>query len=103
VPELVWEKYCGNSAELKKREKIFTKDPRTAYLYADHVLKGPFPAGEAAIAKNAGYAYRYAVDVLKGPFPAGEAAIAKSAGCAYWYADYVLELPRVEAEKWGKP
>jgi hypothetical protein len=45
------------------------------------VLKGPFPAGEAAIAKHSMYAYEYAVYVLKGPFPAGEPMIAQ----VLWY------------------
>ena len=38
------------------------------YEYAKKVLKGPFPKGEATIAKNPEYSYAYARDVLKGPF-----------------------------------
>jgi hypothetical protein len=76
VPALVWEKYQHEPAELKKREKVLARDPWTAYHYARFVLKKPFPAGEAAIAKNA-----------EG---------------AYWYALLVLNLPKAKAEKWGK-
>lgn len=37
-----------------------------AYLCAKHALKGPFPAGETAIAKDPGWAYVYTRHVLKG-------------------------------------
>jgi hypothetical protein len=128
VPKLVWEKYLLNTAELKKREKIFAKDPRTAYeyarfvllkpfpagehaiaksaeyafFYADEVIKEPFPAGEAALAKDPWYAYQYARYVLREPWPAGEAAIAKDEIDAYYYALLVLKLPNAEAKKWGR-
>jgi lambda repressor-like predicted transcriptional regulator len=129
VPELVWQKYKGKPAELKKREKVLARDPKTAFYYAAYVLKKPWPAGEAAIAKDAGWAYEYADYVLKKPFPAGEAAIAKDTeGYAYlyarevlkgrwprgeaaiakdpvWarpYAYYVLKLSETEAKKWGQ-
>jgi hypothetical protein len=60
--------------------------------------KGRFPAGEAAIAKDAVDAYFYAAYVIKGRFPEGEAAIAKSAEYAYWYADYIgRRFPEGEA------
>ena len=60
-------------------------------MYAETVLKRPFPAGEDAIAQDARYAYRYARQVLKAPFPAGEAAITESAPYAYLYAAHVLK------------
>ena len=62
-----------------------------AYLCAKHALKGPFPAGETAIAKDPGWAYVYAKHVLKGPFPAGEAAIAKDEKWAAAYEKHVLK------------
>jgi hypothetical protein len=99
VPELVWWKYKYIPTELKKREKILARDPWVAYEYALFLDK-PFPAGEAAIAKDAVRAYQYARDVLHGPFPAGEAAIAEACqrgtffpGWALWYARSVLQGP----------
>jgi hypothetical protein len=99
VPELAWEKYEDDPDELKKREKLWARDPWTAYKYAFR-LKKSFPAGEAAIAKDAMAAYYYAYYVLKKePFPAGEAAIAKDAASAYRYASDVLKkrFPAAEA------
>ena len=54
---------------------ISSQDPMTAYKYADFVLGGRFPLGEAAIASHPEASYSYARFVLKGPFPEGEDAI----------------------------
>ena len=90
-PHIFWEKYKNNREELKKREKYIAKDAAYAYWYAQYVVNGPFPLGEAAIAADAQYAYRYAKDVLEGPFPLGEEAISKDAEFAVYYAKYVLK------------
>ena len=42
-----------------------------------NILKGPFPAGEEAIAKNAGFAKLYAKRVLKKDFYLNGKLIAK--------------------------
>ena len=102
VPKLVWEKYQKQPQELKKRERVLAKDAEIAYLYAKYILKGPFPAGEAAIATDAHHTYYYARDVLKGPFPAGEATMAESAHFAPQYARNVLKIPDEEAKVWPK-
>ena len=81
IAELFEQEYSAD--DLAKSEK--------AYRYARYVLKGPFPAGEAAIAKSAHWSCRYAEFVLKKPFPAGEAAIAKDAWRSYEYARDVLK------------
>ena len=101
VPSLVWEKYKNQPKEIKKREKVLAKDAKYAYRYA-LLLGEPFPAGEAAIAKNGYLALQYARYALQGPFPAGEAAIAKNAGHSYAYARDILELPDAEAQAWPK-
>jgi len=44
-------------------------------LYAENVIKGRWPEGEAVIAKDAQYAYHYAKDVIGGRFPEGEKVI----------------------------
>ena len=90
-PDVFWEKYKNKPEELKKREKYIAKSPKYAYYYAKEVLKGPFPAGEAAISKNALCASAYAKGVLNGPFPAGEAAIAKDALYVNAYARDILK------------
>jgi hypothetical protein len=43
--------------------------------YALHVVDGPWPPGEAAIAKDPNMSLQYAQNVINGRFPAGEAAI----------------------------
>lgn len=69
------------------------KAAEAAFKYAKK--NGPYPAGsegEAVIAKRPMWSYFYAYEILKKPFPAGEAAIAKSD--EYWnaYARNVLHL-----------
>ena len=56
-PAIFWEKYKKNKEELKKREKYIAKSPKHAYYYAQSILKGPFPLGEEAIAKDVVSAY----------------------------------------------
>ena len=93
IPTLFWAKYKNNPEELKKRERYIAADAEYSYLYARHVLKGPFPAGGAEIAADALFAYWYATNVLNGPFPAGEAEIAADAKYAYLYARDALKGP----------
>ena len=62
------------------------RDPSAAYWYARNVLKGRFPEGEAAIAKEPETAALYADKVVKGRWPEGEAAIATDPDCKSWYA-----------------
>ena len=62
--------------------------PPYAYFYATDVLKGRFPEGEAAIAKDSYWSYNYAMDVIDGPFPKGEAVIATD---PYWAYNYALQ------------
>lgn len=64
-----------------------------ALLYANYILKAPFPAGESAIAQSPKYAYQYAKLVLKAPFPAGEPAIVKSPAFSFFYAQDILKAP----------
>jgi hypothetical protein len=61
-------------------------------MYATNVIKGRFPKGEAAIAKDPELAYNYARQVIKGRFPKGEAAIAKYP--SYWkrYETFLKKL-----------
>ena len=91
VAKLFWVKYKNNPAELRKREAAIALVAFYAYLYANYLLQGPFPAGEAIISKDAKYAHWYAYDVLKGPFPAGEAVIAEDCEFSHRYAKDVLK------------
>ena len=91
VPELAWEKYKNNPEELKKREKTLARDPETAYKYAQHVLKGPFPLGEPSIAKDAWLSFFYA-DIIKGPFKLGEPTIKKSRYMWSTYNSFIATL-----------
>ena len=73
-------------------EPIIAKSTEHSLYYASHVLRGPFPLGEPAIATDAEISYDYALNVLKRkPFPAGEPAIATNAGYSYEYAIEVLK------------
>jgi hypothetical protein len=100
VPDLFWDKYGNNPAELKKREQAIAKDPGYAVMYARDVIKRPWKPGEAAIAKDPltvlddgevnCVALDYAKHVLHGRFPAGEKVIASNPVTAYEYAKDVL-------------
>lgn len=60
-------------------EDIIARDGRASYLYAFHSLKqSPFKKGEPEIAKDTWAAAMYAEKILKQPWPAGEAAIKQS-------------------------
>ena len=89
IPDIFWEKYKNNPAELQKREDAIAKSAKFACYYAQGVLKGPFPLGESAIAKNADYACNYAHFVLKHRFPEGEPAITKD---KHWAEQYNKEF-----------
>ena len=88
-PKLAWETYYDNPEELKKREHLWATNPEYALNYALTVIKGPFPLGEAVIAKDPKRAYQYAY-IIKGRWPPGEAAIAKNARWAYEYAHNII-------------
>ena len=60
IPEFAWEKCGRNKEELRKREHLWAQEAKYAYWYVQQVLKGPFPAGEKAIASVPMYAYLYA-------------------------------------------
>ena len=75
-------------------ERVIATSAAYSYMYARHVLKGQFPAGEPAIATNAGLSYEYARYCLKGkPFPLAEPAIAEDAMYSCMYAQHVLKGP----------
>ena len=86
--------YRGSLKNRIEKKMVDSRYPaQSLYDYAFHVLKGPFPLGEPAIATNAQYAYAYVFHVLKGPFPLGEPAIARDVQYAYFYAKYILHAP----------
>ena len=61
-------------------------DPVYAYRYAAYVVKGPWPEGEAVIAKKASTAFHYANSVLHARWIPGEAVIANDPDYAWRYA-----------------
>jgi len=86
----------GNTDEYLVR--AVAKSSNYAFLYASHILKGPFPLGEPAIAKYPYYAYYYATNVLKGPFKLGEPSIFKQIYYAFEYLVKILKKPVPEIE-----
>jgi hypothetical protein len=74
-------------------------DPYQAHRYAQYVIKGRFPEGEATIAKDRHWAYEYAKNVIGGPWPEAEATIATHPCTAYLYARLVIRgrFPEGEA------
>jgi hypothetical protein len=77
--------------KLKELESEIAKDPKSAYEYAQDVIKERFELGEPAIAKDAQFAYWYAQNIIGGRFPLGEPAIATSAEWSYYYAQDIIK------------
>jgi len=98
-----------NDTRFESGEDAIATDAEYSYKYANHVLEGAFPKGEAIMAKDNIYAYMYAAFLGK-PFPEGEEAIAFHSTYAYNYAINILNarFPKGEAtikkdvERWDK-
>ena len=73
------------------------QSPRAAYWWAKYIIKGPWPEGEPAIARDANRSTYYASNVLHGRFEAGEDAIANS---SEWFMEYWLNNL---AQQWPEP
>lgn len=80
-------------------EKAIAKDPMCAYRYASLVINDRFPEGESAISKVPAIAYQYARFVIGGRWPPGEKAIARDPHHAYYYAKDVIYSRFPEGEK----
>ena len=92
IPEFAWSS-ANTVAQKRKLEHVWAQYPEWAYKYAQDIIKGPWPPGEAAIAGSAEYAFRYARDVVRKPRAPGEAAIASNPHLAYLYARTVIKGP----------
>jgi hypothetical protein len=64
----------------------------TAFRHASD-RGGPYPEGEAAIARDGALSYSYASAVLKGPFPQGEAEILKCPSLTRLYLKLIRDNP----------
>lgn len=74
-------------------DSLVRYNAESAFYHAKFIVNGPFPAGEATIAKDPFFAYRYAATILNSPFPAGEPAISNDGYCSMCYARDVLKKP----------
>ena len=63
--------------------------PQDAFTFAKYVLGGPWPEGEAVIARSPKCSFFYAKTVLNGRFEAGEDVICNSSD---WFKDYFKEV-----------
>jgi hypothetical protein len=63
-------------------------------IYVDDIIKGKWPEGEPAIAKNPQYAYWYARDFIEGRWPEGEPAIVKDLRWAKKYNEFIKGLSK---------
>ena len=77
-------------------EAVIASNPKYAYYYAKNVIKGRWHEGEAVIASDPCYAYKYARDFIKGRWPKGEAAIASDPKYANEYANFLKKMKITE-------
>lgn len=75
---------------LEPLEHLIAKDPKQAYNYAKHVIKGRWPEAEPFILKDVIASFRYANGVLKCRWPEAEPLIIKDPYLAYEYARDIL-------------
>ena len=98
-----WETIAKYAVELPERwlevEDWIAKDEWYSMEYAEKVMKGPFPAGEPAIATHPRLSYRYAEEILKGRFKAGEARIIENGEMIFPYTMSIVKGPWPEAEE----
>jgi len=78
----------GTLKQLPATWKEFTQHedaPDWCYWYAEHVIQGRFPEGEAIIIKDPSCACQYELDVVQGHWPEGADAIARLPKGTYAY------------------
>jgi hypothetical protein len=78
------------------------KDPILATQYAEKVIGGRWPEGEATIAQTSQAAYYYARKIIKSRFPEGEAALLEPStdiNFLIFYAEQVIKGRWPEAEE----
>ena len=92
-------KYVKESKPLKIFEPLFSSSPTYAINYAIYVIKGRFPEGEPAIAKEFKPAYEYALNILEGAFPLAEDLFASTPYNVYTYAHFILNKRFIKGEK----
>ena len=89
-----------NNLVSKRLLEAISRNPSTAFWYAQKVLHHRWPEGEEAIAKDAGPALAYARDVLHRPWPEGEEAIFKDYNYTYYYGQHVCKIPTEDLYPW---
>lgn len=80
-------------------------DAKSAMWYAQNVIGGRWPEGEASIAKDGESAVNYAAFVVGGRWSEAEATIIRDPACAIWYAQHVLKerWPAAESSIMSSP
>ena len=74
-------------------------DPKLAYYYARHIIKGRWKEGEEAIRRDPRWAYLYARDVIGERWPEGEETMKKDSYWVYLYARNIIKGRWPEAEE----
>ena len=81
-----------NNKKVKKYllelEKVITKEPESAYLYASNILNRAWPEAEPYIMKDPFLAYKYARLVLKKRWPEAEPFIYKDKKTSEFYKEH---------------
>jgi hypothetical protein len=71
-------------------EPLILKSKNISYLYDYAEMTGKrFKPAEKYIAKDSHFAWHYANNVVKGPWPEGEDAIAKDGRNSFWYSELI--------------
>lgn len=80
---------CATAVQPRRRHpeawSILVQNTELSYQFAENIVRGPFPEGEQAIAKDAYLSLQYA-RLIKKSFSLGESIIARDAAISFRYA-----------------
>ena len=91
IPSFAWEE-AERTGEWTEAEPYIMKDPSSAFLYANEVIKDEWTEAEPYIMKDPYSAYLYAKWVINGRWPEAEPYIMKDPKYAVGYQGFVRTL-----------
>jgi len=102
IPDIAWNEFEQDRrdgvADTSKYLPGILNSPKTAFKFAERIIKGKWPEAESIIAQDAEASHNYAEYILNGRFKQGEPAIITDPHWSSWYASGILRQRWPEAE-----
>ena len=93
TPEQAYLRCIKENKKISELEGIISNDYYYSYLYALHVIEGPFEKGEKEISKHPYWSFHYTRDIIKRRWERGEEVISKNSHYSYYYARDIIQEP----------